>query len=82
MAAAVVFSARLSDEATIFSAEAKSIELDFEYIKMSKYTHFTIFSDSLSCLQSLHSMKIDLPYTLDILYNYCTIIVMFPIRVK
>ena len=45
MAAAVVFSARLPDEATIFSAEAKSIELDFEYIKMSKYTHFTIFLD-------------------------------------
>ena len=30
-----VFSARLADEATIFSAEAKAIELAFEYIKMS-----------------------------------------------
>ena len=39
-----VFSARLPDEATIFSAEAKATELAFEYIKMTKYTHFTIFS--------------------------------------
>ena len=30
----------------------------------------TIFSNSLSCLQSLHSMNIDHPYILDILYNY------------
>ena len=64
-----VFSARLPDEATIFSAEAKAIELVFEYIKMSKYLHFTIFSDSLSCLQSLHSMNIDHPYILNILYK-------------
>ena len=44
-----VFSARLPDEATIFSAEAKVIELVFEHIRMSKYIHFTIFSDSFSC---------------------------------
>ena len=31
-----VFSARLPDEATIFSAEAKAIELAFDHIKMSK----------------------------------------------
>ena len=64
-----VFSARLPDEATIFSAKAKAIELAFEYIKMSKYTYFTIFSaDSLSCLQFLHSMNIDHPYILDNIY--------------
>ena len=38
-----VFSARLKDEATIFSAYAKAIELPFEPTKMSKYTHFTIY---------------------------------------
>ena len=65
-----VFSARLPDEATIFSAEAKAIGLAFEYIKMSNSTYFTIFSDLLSCLQSLHSMNIDYPYILDILYTY------------
>ena len=37
---------------------------------MSKYTHFTIFSESFSCLQSLHSMNIEHPYILDILYSY------------
>ena len=37
---------------------------------MSKYTYFTTFLDSRSCLQSLHSMNIDHPYILDILYNY------------
>ena len=37
---------------------------------MSKYTYFTIFSDSLSCLQSLHSMNTDHQYILDTLYNY------------
>ena len=39
-----VFSARLQDEATIFSAEAKEIELAFDHIKMSKcyYTHVHI----------------------------------------
>ena len=65
-----VFSARLPNEATIFSAEAKTIELAFEYIKMSKYTYFTISSDSLTRLQSLHSMNVDHPYISDILFNY------------
>ena len=40
-----VFSARLPDEAIIFSAEAKAIELAIEHINMSKYRYFTIFSD-------------------------------------
>ena len=37
---------------------------------MFKYIYFTIFSDSPSCLQSLHSMNIDHPCILDIFYNY------------
>ena len=37
-----VFSARLKDEATIFSADAKATELAFERTKMSKYTNFTL----------------------------------------
>ena len=41
-----VFSVRLSDEATIFTAEAKAIQLASELIKISKDTYFTIFSDS------------------------------------
>lgn len=44
------FSARLPDEAIISYAEAKEIELAFEHIRMSTYTHFIICSDLLSCL--------------------------------
>ena len=62
-----VFSVQLPDKATIFTAEAKAIQLAFELIKISKDTYFTIFSDSLSCLQSIHNMNIDHPYILDIL---------------
>ena len=58
-----VFSARLPD-IYIFSTETKANLL------LSIYTYFTIFSDSLSCLQALHSMNFDHPYILDILYSY------------
>ena len=63
-------SVRLLNEATIYTAEAKGIQLAFELIKISKDIHFTIFSDSLSCLQSVHNMNIDHPYILDMLCNY------------
>ena len=65
-----MFSARLPNEATIFTAEAKAIQLAFEYIKFSNEKHFTIFSDSLSCLQSISNMNIDHPYILDILNQH------------
>ena len=45
-----IFSARLPNEASIFTAEAKAIQLAFEYIRISNKEHFTIYSDSLSCL--------------------------------
>ena len=60
-AAAVInndtFSVRLPDEATIFTAEAKAIQLAFELIKISNDTYFTIFSDS--CLQYINNMNIE-----------------------
>jgi hypothetical protein len=46
------FSARLPNEATIFTAEVMAILLASEYIRISIDEQFTIFSDSLSCLQS------------------------------
>ena len=64
-----IFSARLPDEAAIFTADAKAIEFAVECIRISKNTHFTIFSDSLS-LQSLHNMNIDHPFISSISYNY------------
>ena len=65
-----IFSARLPNEATIFTAEAKAIQLAFEFIKISSDKHFTIFSDSLSCLQSIKNRNIEHPYILDILKQY------------
>ena len=44
-----VFSVRLPNEETIFSAEAKTIQPAFGH-KVPKDTHFTIISYSLSCL--------------------------------
>ena len=37
---------------------------------MSKYAHFTIYPDSLSCLKPVHCRNIYHPYILDILYRY------------
>ena len=65
-----IFSARLPNETTIFTAEAKAIQLAFDFIKTSNEKRFTIFSDSLSCLQSIKNMNIDHPYILDILQQY------------
>ena len=48
-----VFSARLQDEATIFLAEVKVIELAFEYIKMSKYIHILQYFQIHSPVYSL-----------------------------
>jgi ribonuclease HI len=65
-----IFSARLPNEASIFTAEAKAIQLAFEYKRISSNKHFTIFSDSLSCLQSIKNMNIDHTYILDIVKKY------------
>jgi hypothetical protein len=63
-----IFSARLPNESTIFTAEAQAIQLAFEfvYIRTSDDKRFTIFSDSLSCLQSMKNMNIEHPFILDI----------------
>ena len=46
------------------------IIMAFEHIKISNDTHFTIFFDCLSCLQSLHNVNIEHPYILSTLCNY------------
>ena len=65
-----IFSTRLPNKATIFTAEAKAIQLAFEYIKSSSDNISTIFSDSLSCLQSIKNKNLDHSYILDILIQY------------
>ena len=47
------FSDRLPDEATIFTAEAKVIQLAFELIKISKDTFYHLFR--LSCLFTIYT---------------------------
>ena len=58
----LLFSVRLPDEASIFTADKKATELAFDHIKFFENIHFTIFSDSLSCLQFLPYMNIDYPF--------------------
>jgi hypothetical protein len=55
---------------SIFTAKTKAIQLAFEYIRYSINKHLTIFSYSLSCLQSIRNMNIDRPYILDIEKTY------------
>ena len=57
-----IFSARLPDEAAIFSAKAKAIKLAFEFIKMSKYIYILQYFQIHFLVYSLHSMNIDHPY--------------------
>ena len=57
----------LPDNASIFSAEIKAIDLALDHIEQSRNTDFIIFSDSLSVLQSLHNRHIENPLLLDVL---------------
>lgn len=57
----ISLASRLPDEASIFTAEAKAILLALEQIGISSKRQFIIFSDSLSCLQSIQNQKADHP---------------------
>ena len=47
---------RISDGSSIFTAEAKAIDLALDFVNTCTYTDkFVIFSDSLSDLQALKS---------------------------
>ena len=46
------YKCRLPDDASIFSAEIKAIDLALDHIEQSRSSDFIIFSDSLSVLQS------------------------------
>ena len=63
-----MFSMRLPDEAKIFSAAAKAIELAFECTMLKK--PFYNILDSLSFIQSLHDTNIDYPYISSLSYTY------------
>ena len=63
-------STRLPDKASIFSAEAAAILLAFSIVRERRDKHFTIFSDSMSCLQAICGCKLSNPLICDILTEY------------
>ena len=56
-----VISMRLPDSASVFTAEVWAIIKALEQIKMSTASKYIVFTDSLSCLQALHHMKLEHP---------------------
>ena len=62
-----IISCRISDDASIFTAEAHAILLALHFVERSSNSKFIIFSDSFSCLQAISSMKWQNPIILDIL---------------
>ena len=61
----VVISMRLPDSASIFTDEVWAIIEALEQIKDSVVSKYIIFTDSLSCLQALQYMKLDVGTSLD-----------------
>ena len=54
-----VISMRLPDSASVFTAEVWAIIKALEQIKNSTASKYIVFTDSLSCLQALHHMKLE-----------------------
>ena len=52
---------RLPDSASIFTAEVWAIIKALEQIKISSASKYIVFTNSLSCLQALHHMKLEHP---------------------
>ena len=50
---------RLPDEGSVFTAEARAIEMALKKVEASHDNNFLIFSDSLSVLTALHSQKLE-----------------------
>jgi ribonuclease HI len=65
-----VYSCRIDDDASVFTAEAYAILLALRAIEGSRRSKFVIFSDSFSCLQAILSCKWQNPAVLDILEAY------------
>ncbi|MCU7801126.1 MAG: hypothetical protein KZQ70_13560, partial [gamma proteobacterium symbiont of Lucinoma myriamae] len=65
-----LFKHRLPDNASIFSAEIKAIELALDYIAEVNSKNFIIFSDSLSVLLSINNRRLDNPLIQNILVKH------------
>jgi ribonuclease HI len=53
----IVVTARLPDGSSVFSAELHAILMALDFSDRKEASQFVIFSDSLSCLQAIHSSK-------------------------
>ncbi len=60
-------SRRLPDGTSVFSAEAKAIQLALQHVKNCNLSNVIVFSDSLSCLQAIKNCQFKNPLILDIL---------------
>ena len=58
---------RLPNDASIFSAEIRAIDLALTFIESKHILNSIIFCDSLSVLQALHNIKLDNPLLVNIL---------------
>jgi ribonuclease HI len=68
-----IFSVRLPNNTSIFTAEAKALQLAFDFIKHSDDKKHIIYSDSISCLQAIKNCKIDHPFIYNILKEYVSL---------
>jgi hypothetical protein len=64
-----IFSARLPNS-SIFTAEAKALQLPLDIIKYSDKENHIIYSDSFSSLQAVRNCKTDHPFIYNILKEY------------
>ena len=64
---------RLPDNASIFTAELKAIDLALDAVSESEDREFIIFSDSLSVLLSLKNKKLDNPLIINVLHSLHTL---------
>ena len=64
---------RLPDNASIFTAELKAIDLALDAVSESEDREFIIFSDSLSVLLSLKNKELDNPLIINVLHSLHTL---------
>ena len=64
---------RIPDGSSIFTAEAYAVLDALQYIKISKFRKFIIFSDSLSLIQAIESPNNKNPIVLSIIKIFCEV---------
>jgi len=65
-----VKTARLPDNASIFTAKIHALDMALDIIHHTRSKDYVVFSDSLSSLQAIESCKVENPLILKILKNH------------